>query len=76
MPELDVNLPSTRQTQGSIKDKIDKSLDALKKMEGQMDRLANATDLTSQEKKTRRAIAIIAKTVDKNIEKPADKENK
>ena len=60
----------------SIKDKIDKSLDALKKMEGQMDRLANATDLTPQEKKARRAIAIIAKTVDKNIEKPADKENK
>ncbi len=60
----------------SIAVKIDKSLDALKKMEGQMDRLANATDLTSQEKKTRRAIAIIAKTVDKNIEKPADKDNK
>ena len=60
----------------SIKDKIDKTLDALKKMEGQMDRLANATDLTPQERKTRRAIAIIAKTVDKNIEKPADKETK
>ncbi len=60
----------------SIKDKIDKSLDALKKMEVQVERLANATDLTPQEKKTRRAIAIIAKTVDKNIEKPADKDNK
>jgi uncharacterized protein YicC (UPF0701 family) len=60
----------------SIKDKIDKSLDALKKMEAQMDRLANATDLTVQEKKTRRAIAMIAKTVDKNIEKPAKKEEK
>ena len=60
----------------SIKDKIDKSLDALKKMEAQVERLANATDLTSQEKKTRRAIAIIARTVDKNIEKPADEENK
>ena len=60
----------------SIKDKIDKSLDALKKMEAQVERLANAADLTPQEKKTRRAIAIIAKTVDKNIEKPADKETK
>lgn len=58
----------------SIKDKIDKSMEALKKMEGQMERLANATDLTAQEKKTRRAIAIIARTVDKNLEKPADKE--
>ena len=60
----------------SIKDKIDKSLEALKKVEAQMERLDNATDLTPQEKKTRRAIAIIAGTVDKNLEKPEEKENK
>jgi host factor-I protein len=29
MPELDVNLPSTRQIQGSVKDKIDVSIKLL-----------------------------------------------
>jgi predicted RecB family endonuclease len=48
----------------SIKQKLDISLDALKRIESQMDRLANGQDLTEQEKRTRRAIAIISRKVD------------
>ncbi|HEY1171641.1 MAG TPA: hypothetical protein VGH19_09745 [Verrucomicrobiae bacterium] len=48
----------------SIKEKLDAALSKLTHMEKQMDRLANANDLTAQEKKTRRAIAIIAQKVD------------
>ena len=49
----------------SIKAKLDSSLDALKRIEKQMDRLANGKDLTPQEKKTRRAIALISRKLDK-----------
>jgi hypothetical protein len=48
----------------SIKEKLDTALAKLTHMEKQMDRLANANDLTPQEKKTRRAIAIIAQKVE------------
>ncbi|MBI3192129.1 MAG: hypothetical protein HYZ36_05630, partial [Pedosphaera parvula] len=49
----------------SIKEKLDTSLDALKRIDKQMERLATAKDLTPQEKKTRRAIAIVSKKLDK-----------
>lgn len=49
----------------SIKAKLDSSLDALKRIEKQMDRLANGKDLTPQEKKTRRAIALVSRKLDK-----------
>jgi len=48
----------------SIKQKLDGALEKLTHMEQQMDRLANANDLTPQEKKTRRAIAIIVQKID------------
>ncbi len=48
----------------SIKQKLDGALEKLTHMEQQMDRLANANDLTPQEKKTRHAIAIIVQKID------------
>lgn len=48
----------------SIKEKLDGALAKLTHMEQQMDRLANANDLTPQEKKTRHAIAIIVQKID------------
>ncbi len=48
----------------SIKEKLDGALEKLTHMDKQMDRLANANDLTPQEKKTRRAIAIIAQKIE------------
>jgi hypothetical protein len=48
----------------SIKEKLDAALAKLTHLEKQMDRLANASDLTPQEKKTRRAIAIIAQKIE------------
>lgn len=47
----------------SIKQKLNVSLDALNRIEKQMERLATAQDLSPQEKKTRRAIAIISRRV-------------
>ncbi len=49
----------------SIKEKMATSLDALKRIEKQMDRLANGKELPPKEKKTRRAIAIVSKKLDK-----------
>lgn len=48
----------------SIREKIDASLEKLSHMEKQIDRLANANDLTPQEKKTRHAIAVIVQKID------------
>jgi hypothetical protein len=48
----------------SIREKLDAALSKLTLMDRQMDRLANANDLTAQEKKTRRAIAIIAQKIE------------
>lgn len=48
----------------SIREKLNGALEKLTHMQGQMDRLANGNDLTPQEKKTRRAIAIIAQKVE------------
>lgn len=47
----------------SIKDKLDHSLEALKRIEAQSTRLALDKDLTPQEKKTRRVIAMISRAV-------------
>ncbi|MEW6302304.1 MAG: hypothetical protein AB1705_02460 [Verrucomicrobiota bacterium] len=52
----------------SIREKIEKSMIALKEVEKHMNRLATASDLTPSEKKARRAIAIISKTItDKTV---------
>jgi len=48
----------------SIKQKIDQALSTMTRMEKMVDRLANANDLTPQEKKTRRAIAIITQKIE------------
>ncbi|MBM3876242.1 MAG: hypothetical protein FJ386_05925 [Verrucomicrobia bacterium] len=48
----------------SIKDKIDKTLEALHRVEAHTDRLAKAKGLTPQETKTRRIIAILGKAAD------------
>jgi len=51
----------------SITAKIDKSLAALKDIEKRMAKLAANKGLTPQEKKTRRAIAIVGKTVEREM---------
>ena len=47
----------------SLKAKLDGSLDALKRAETRMARLATAKDLTPQEKNAKRAIAVLLRTV-------------
>jgi flagellar biosynthesis chaperone FliJ len=47
----------------SLQAKIDKSLGTLKTVQKRMTRLATATDLTPEERKTRRAIAILAQHI-------------
>ena len=53
----------------SIQEKIDKALEMLKHVETRMERLAKGADLTSAEKKARRAIALITHKLDKQIDK-------
>lgn len=53
----------------SVKEKIDKSLALLQQISSKVDRLANGKNLTAQEKKTRRAIAVLTTVVNHNIEK-------
>lgn len=48
----------------SLKDKIDHALAELRKVEQQVDRLAQAANLTPQEKKVRHAIAIVARSAE------------
>ncbi len=47
----------------TIMAKMDGSLKALRNVEQRMDRLANAKDLTAQEKQARRAIALLSRTI-------------
>ena len=51
----------------TITQKIDKSLVALRDIEKKMAHLAANKNLTPQEKKTRRAIAIVGKTVEREV---------
>ncbi|GAB4460711.1 MAG: hypothetical protein OHK0029_25030 [Armatimonadaceae bacterium] len=57
-------LEQTPVTSGeTITVKLDESLKALKKIEGDMERLASGNNLTEQEQQARRAIAILAQTI-------------
>ncbi len=49
----------------TVQSKLDNSLSSLTDVKKKMDRLANAKDLTPQEKKTRHAIAIMTKTINR-----------
>ena len=49
----------------TVQSKLDNSLSALTDVKKKMDRLANAKNLTPQEKKTRHAIAIMTKTINR-----------
>ena len=62
--EMMKKLAETQVNGESLQGKIGQSLDALQKMESKMHRLATAKDLTPQEKKARRAIAILTHTVE------------
>ena len=55
----------------TFREKLDKSLAALQDIKKKTDRLATAKDLTPQEKKTRRAIAIIASKINMDTAAPA-----
>ena len=63
--EFLASLKTTKVNGESIQSKFDSSLESLTAVQKKMDRLANATDLTPQEKKTRRAIAIMTKTINR-----------
>lgn len=63
--ELLSYLEQKNESGESIKEKLDTSLDALKRIEKHVERLATAKDLTPQEKKTRRAIAIVSRKLEK-----------
>lgn len=60
------SLKTTQVNGESIQSKFDSSLEALTAVQKKMDRLANARDLTPQEKKTRHAIAIMTKTINRH----------
>lgn len=51
----------------SLKEKIDQAFVELQKVEAQVDRLAKAVNLTPQEKKTRHAIAVIARSAEQQV---------
>lgn len=51
----------------SLQAKLDKTLHALRDIKKMTDRLASASDLTSQEKQARHAIAIIGRTADAQV---------
>lgn len=51
----------------SLKQKIDTTLAELRKVEKLVERLANAKDLTPQEKKTRHAIAIVSRSANEQV---------
>jgi len=53
----------------SIQSKIDSTETALVQVRAKMDRLANGKNLTPQEKKTRHAIAIMTKTINREVPK-------
>jgi len=55
----------------SLKAKLDKTLEALDRVESHMKRLAEAKGLTPQEMKTRRIIAILSKAMENQREDPA-----
>ena len=63
--EFLASLRTTKVGGESIQAKFDSSLEALTAVQKKMDRLASATDLTPQEKKTRHAIAIMTKTINR-----------
>ena len=51
----------------SLKEKIDAALVELQRVEKLVDRLANAKDLSPQEKKTRHAIAIVSRSANEQV---------
>lgn len=53
----------------TIQSKLDSSLDSLNQVQKKMDRLANAKDLTPDEKKTRHAIAVMTVTINRETPK-------
>jgi hypothetical protein len=59
----------------TLKKHIDDLSLALKEVEKRMDRLANATDLTVEELKARRALAVIAKVTTQQTSIPGDDKN-
>ena len=61
------SLKTTQVDGESIQSKFDSSLESLTAIQKKMDRLANASNLTPQEKKTRRAIAIMTKTINREV---------
>lgn len=54
----------------ALKKHIDDLAAALKEVEKRMDRLANGKDLTPEEQKTRRALAVLAKVIQDNANVP------
>ncbi|MEO7716007.1 MAG: hypothetical protein ABIY70_07385 [Capsulimonas sp.] len=64
--EFMTSLKTTSVGGESIQSKLDSSLESLSQVQTKMDRLANATDLTPQEKKTRHAIAVMTKTINRH----------
>lgn len=60
------SLKTTQIGGESIQSKFDSSLEALTAVQKKMDHLANNTNLTPQEKKTRHAIAIMTKTINRH----------
>jgi hypothetical protein len=54
----------------ALKKHIDRLAAALKEIENRMDRLANGADLTSEEQKARRALAILARMIEENTRMP------
>jgi hypothetical protein len=53
-----------------LKKQIDELAMALKEVEKRMDRLANASDLTPEEQRARRALAMLAKVIEDNTKMP------
>lgn len=63
--EFMASLKTTSVGGESIQSKLDSTLESLGQVQRKMDRLANAQDLTPQEKKTRHAIAVMTQTINR-----------
>ena len=65
--EFLTSLKQTTVNGETVQSKLDASLTSLQQVQKKMDRLANAKDLSPQEKKTRHAIAVMSQAIKKNV---------
>ena len=75
LPDFDkvINASLRNNVEGqALKDHIDEIAAALKEVEKRMDRLANGSNLTPEEQKARKALALLSKVIQNTAQIPED----